>query len=325
MPKLPKFLQTYESWLLIALILLCVLLGAINPVFLSVRNLQDILTGNAFIAILSAGLVVVLISGGIDISFTATATVAQYLAFTAADSVGVGWLGVIVIVAGSGILLGAVNALLIAVLRIPSIIVTLATLNIYYGFLVFFSDGEYIYALPDWFRSDAIGFEFQGADGIYYALNFQIMAMVGVLVATWVLLERTTLGQRIRAFGGNPQAARRIGLPVIRIQMFVYCWMGICAGIASLVQAQLAQSVVPTALVGKELDVLAAVVLGGASLRGGVGSVGGTILGLGILAAIQGGMVIIGVSSYWSQFVSGCVLVLAICATTLRGRSGVRA
>jgi simple sugar transport system permease protein len=117
--------------------------------------------------------------------------------------------------------------------------------------------------------------------------------------------------------GGNPDGAQRVGFNLFRLHLIVYGYMGFIAGIASLVQAQLAQSVAPTVLVGKELDVLAAVVLGGASLVGGIGTVFGTILGLALLAIIQNGLVLLGVSSYYSQFFTGLVILISVSATAV--------
>jgi simple sugar transport system permease protein len=117
--------------------------------------------------------------------------------------------------------------------------------------------------------------------------------------------------------GANPAAAQRLGFNLFRLHLLVYGDMGFLAGIASLVQAQLAQSVAPTVLVGKELDVLAAVVLGGASLVGGIGTVFGTILGLALLAIIQNGLVLLGVSSYYSQFFTGLVILISVSATAV--------
>ncbi|NBR12813.1 MAG: ABC transporter permease, partial [Alphaproteobacteria bacterium] len=136
----------------------------------------------------------------------------------------------------------------------------------------------------------------------------------------WLLLNRTNIGRQIYALGGNREAAQRLGFNVFRLNILVYCYMGLTAGVASLIQAQLAQSVAPTVLVGKELDVLAAVVLGGASLMGGVGTVLGTVLGLALLAIMQNGLILIGVSSYWSQFFVGFVILLSVSATALSAR-----
>ena len=148
-----------------------------------------------------------------------------------------------------------------------------------------------------------------------YALNLQILLLVGAFAATWLLLNRTNIGRQIYALGGNKDAAQRLGFHVFRINLLVYVYLGFIAGVASIVQAQLAQSVTPTVLVGKELDVLAAVVLGGASLNGGVGTVLGAILGVTLLAILQNGLVLIGVSSYWNQWFVGLTILLAVSIT----------
>jgi simple sugar transport system permease protein len=320
MPSWIRLSRKHETWLLLVTVTLAAALSIISPAFFTLRNAQDLITANAFTSILAAGLVLVLISGGIDISFTATATVAQYIAMTVANAHNVGWIGVILIASAAGIALGLVNAVLIHVFRVPSIIATLGTLNAFYGLLVFVTRGNYIYTLPDWFDSGINFLEFRDAEQNYYSLNFQMIASVLVLGIAWFILRRTRLGRQIIAFGGNHEAAERIGLPILRIQLFVYGWMGWCAGIASLAQAQLAQSIAPTVLVGRELDVLAAVVLGGASLAGGVGSVLGTVLGLTLVAILQNGLILAGVSSYWSDFATGVVILIAVSATARRVR-----
>jgi simple sugar transport system permease protein len=142
-----------------------------------------------------------------------------------------------------------------------------------------------------------------------------MLVLVLCFLATWLLLNRTNVGRQIYALGGNRDAAQRLGFNVFRLNLLGYCYMGAMAGIASLVHAQLAQSVAPTVLVGKELDVLAAVVLGGASLAGGVGTVFGTVLGLTLLAVMQNGLVLMGVSSYWSQFFVGLVILVSVSST----------
>jgi simple sugar transport system permease protein len=148
-----------------------------------------------------------------------------------------------------------------------------------------------------------------------YALNLQILVLVIAFAATWLLLNRTNIGRQIYALGGNKDAAQRLGFHVFRLNCLVYGYLGLIAGMASLVQAQLAQSVTPTVLVGKELDVLAAVVLGGASLTGGIGTVLGAILGVTLLAILQNGLVLLGVSSYWSQWFVGLTILCAVSIT----------
>src|SRR3981081_1556344 len=148
-----RFRRSHEFWLLIVILVLCTGLGVANAQFLTVQNLFDLLTSYAFVGILALGLLVVLIAGGIDISFTATASVAPYVTLTVANAYGANWISVFAIAIGIGGALGALNAIFIQKLRIPSIIVSVATLNIFYGLLIFFTGGKYIYSLPDWFAT----------------------------------------------------------------------------------------------------------------------------------------------------------------------------
>jgi simple sugar transport system permease protein len=312
--------RRHEFWIASVIAVLVIFLSVATQGFLTLQNLFDLLTSYAFLGILAAGLLVVLISGGIDISFTATASIAQYITMLLANQYGLDWFSVFAIAIVVGVALGAINALLIDRLQIASIIVTIATLNIFYGLLVFVTGGKYIYSLPSWFGKGIYWFEYIDADEISYGLNLQILAVFVMFTITWLILNRTNIGRQIYALGGNREAAQRLGFNVFRLNLLVYCYMGLTAGVASLIQAQLAQSVAPTVLVGKELDVLAAVVLGGASLAGGVGTVLGTILGLALLAIMQNGLILIGVSSYWSQFFVGLVILLSVSATALSAR-----
>jgi simple sugar transport system permease protein len=310
-----RFRRSHEFWLLAVILVLCGGLGLANAQFLTMQNLFDLLTSYAFVGILALGLLVVLIAGGIDISFTATASVAQYVALAVTIAYGGNWFTVFALAVGIGIALGAINALFIQKLRIPSIIVSVATLNIFFGLLVFATGGKYIYSLPDWFSTGIFWFEFDWGKDSSYGVNLQILILGLGFLVTWLLLNRTNIGRQVYAMGGNPDAAQRLGFHTFRLNMLVYCYMGAMAGVASLVQAQLAQSVAPTVLVGKELDVVAAVVLGGASLAGGVGTVFGTFLGLTLLAVLQNGLILLGVSSYWSPLFVGLVILISVSVT----------
>ena len=310
-----RFRRSHEFWLLAVILVLSLALSVATDSFLTFQNLFDLLTSNAFIGILASGLLVVLIAGGIDISFTATASVAQYVALTLGIEYGLGWIALFAIAGVVGVVCGLINAVFITKLRISSIIVSIATLNIFYGLLIFSTGGKYITSLPKFFRDGISWFEYDDANGIPYALNLQIFVLVLAFAATWLLLNRTNVGRQIYAMGGNKDAAQRLGFHVFRLNVLVYGYLGFIAGIASLVQAQLAQSVTPTVLVGKELDVLAAVVLGGASLTGGVGTVFGAILGVALLAILQNGLVLVGVSSYWNQWFVGLTILLAVSIT----------
>ena len=312
-------------YLLIVTLVLGFVLSVSTESFFSLRNLLDLLSSYAFVGVLAAGLLVVLISGGIDISFTATASIAQYVMMAYLIDYDGNWLIAFAMAGAIGIALGAVNAVLIHYLRVSSIIITIATLNIFFGLLIFITKGAYLYTFPDWFSSGFNLFEYTDAAGNYYSLSLQILVLFAAFALTYVLLNRTTTGRQLYAMGSTPEAAKRLGFNILWLHVFVYCYMGFLAGIASVIQAQLAQSIAPTVLVGKELDVLAAVVLGGASLTGGVGSVGGALLGIALLAFLQNGLILLGVSSYWSPVFTGAVILISVSATTYSSRLGKQA
>jgi simple sugar transport system permease protein len=316
-----RFRRTHEFWLLAGILLLVVVFSTTTDTFLTLQNLQDLVTGNAYIGILCAGLLVVLIAGGIDISYTATASVAQYVALTVVNRYpALGWAGVFVIACGIGCFLGLINATVVYKLKIKSIIATIALLNVYFGFLIFFSGGSWIYNFPQWFLDGINWFPYTDASGYTYSINLQILSVVVAFAVTWLVLQCTNIGRQIYALGGNPDAAQRVGFNIYRLHLIAYGYLGLFAGAASIAQAQLAQTVMPNSLVGRELDVLAAVVLGGASLNGGVGTVLGAGLGVTLLALMQNGLVLLGVSSYWFQFISGFVILVSMSSTAIQTR-----
>ncbi len=296
------------------LILICLVLAGLNPKFVSMANILDLLTKNVFYGILALGEVVVLISGGIDVSFTAVATVAQYvmgvmLADGLVKSVFVAFLIPIPI----GVALGAINALVIRASRVHPVIVTIATLNIFYGLLVFITGGTWIYSFPPGFMSFATAqiFSTTSPQGVPYGLSVFVLFWAGTAVLTWLILRHLAIGREVYAVGGSLEGARRIGISILRVQLFVYCYMGALAGVGSFVFAELNQIVQPNAIVGQELFVLAAAILGGASVFGGSGSVTGAILGVLLIGVISNGLILMQVPSYWHQVIMGLIIVAA--------------
>ncbi|MFW6381588.1 MAG: ABC transporter permease [Bacillota bacterium] len=302
-----------EFYLLIVVILVALFMGIFNPDFLSLANLLDILVSYSFMGILAAGLLLVLISGGIDISFTATVTVAQYIMATVIIEQGGNLFIALIISCLVGIGLGLINALLISRFKVPAIIITVATLNAFHGLLIFITGGKWIYNFPLWFGKIKI-FEFSiGQDN--YALTNPMLALILVIFLTWFILNKTTIGRKIYAMGGNQEAARRAGFNLFKLHLFVYGYMGFVAGIAAVIQGQLMQTIAPNSIVGRELEVLAAVVLGGASLFGGRGSVLGTVLGVTLMAIVQNGLIMLGVPSYWHDVFIGLIIIISVSIT----------
>jgi len=320
-----RLLKRSETWVFIALVLLSIVITIINPNFLSAENLLDLLHSQAFLGIMAVGLLVVLISGGIDISFTATATVAQYVMAVAILN-GVDNIFVAALISVSiGVALGVVNAAIIHFFNIPTVIATIGTLNIYYGLLIVFSGGRWIYTMPEWFHrvGELRALTFVSDAGVSYGLSLVTVIWILLMIATAFVLRMTSLGRKLYALGGcgfDKTSARRVGINVWRIQLFVYGFMGFVAGLAGLIQLLLVQTVAPNSIVGKELNVLAAVVLGGASLAGGFGSVIGTFLGVILLAVLGNGLTLMRVSSYWFDVAIGIVILASVSAGAFQRR-----
>jgi len=310
-----KMFKTHptETWLMMIIISLSLVLSITTDQFFSLVNLFDLLNISAVNIIFAVGLLLVLISGGIDISFAVAASVVQYIAFYVLNDMGGGnWFLGFVVTAILGIVLGAINAGLIHYFRIISIVVTIATFNIFFGLLMFLTKGVYIYNLPDWWTDRVILIEHQMANGTWAELTLPVAIMIAAVVLTWGLINYTSIGRQIYAYGDNPEGARRVGVNVAAVHFIAYGWLGMMAGIGGLIQAHVTQEIVPNALIGRELDVLAAVVLGGAALGGGSGTVLGCVLGVLFMAIIQNGLNLLGVTPFAFKAIVGVIILFAI-------------
>ncbi len=309
-------------YLAAVMILIAAFFSLTTETFFSWANFFNMVESYAVTGIFSMGLLVVLVTGGIDISFLATASVVQYVTVKICFALGATDFAIIGIVVALilGALIGLVNGVLIYKLNIVSIIVTISMQSILFGFLMYASGGRSIYTLPDWmytYGGSALTLTL-GTEVIPVSLAPFIMVLMAIL--TWILLNRTTTGRQLYAMGGNAEAARRLGIRLGALHLFAYGYMGVMAAVGGLTQVLRVEEVVPNALVGRELDVLAAAVLGGGSFSGGRGSVIGTILGVFLIGLLKNGLNLFGVSSYFSDVIVGPVIVIALIATHLGKR-----
>jgi simple sugar transport system permease protein len=221
-----------------------------------------------------------------------------------------------------GIILGLINALIIHFFNIHSIIATIATLNIYFGLLIVISGGKWIYSLPTWFRefAEVRVFTLTNPQGIHYGLSVITVIWFVLLVLAWVILRYTRVGRGLYAMGGNLASAERVGFSIFRQRLFVFVFMGWLAGIAGVILALQVQTVAPNQIVGKELDVLAAVVLGGASLFGGVGSLSGAMLGVALIAILGNGLTLMRVPAVWYNVFIGLTILISVSASAYQYR-----
>ena len=277
-----------------------IVLSILRPNFLSLQNGLDLLSSYAFNGMLVSGLLVVLIAGGIDISFAAVASVAQFVALTAANATGIGWIGVVAIAGGIGLCLGLVNGVLVSTLGIASIIVTIATQSVIYGILLTVTKGQDIFSLPDWFTSGVSIPIHTDAEGNEYAISLQIIALAASFAVAWFLLNRTTFGRQIYALGGNPEAARRGRFRRVSAEPHGLCVYGSDRG----ARLACASPIHPIRVADRAGRARTRRGGGGGPRRceprwGRRDSIG-CLLGLALIAVMQNGLALLGVSSYWS-------------------------
>ena len=313
MSSLKALATKNETLVAVVIVAFCILATFSDPLFLSVTTLTDLMRASVVIGILAVAAMMVLISGGIDVSFTAIAVFAMYstTVFTLAVMPDMPWYFIFAISIGIGALLGAVNGFFVVICRLPTLIVTLGTLSVFRGFLLTFIGSQRISALPPEMRGFSRMMIARGTTeaGSFYAIPWAFAALVIVVLLTLFILHKTMLGRSIFAIGGSLESARRIGINVRGAQFFVYCYVGALAGLAGIIHGAMGRMADPFSLVGLELSVIAAVVLGGARLIGGYGTLTGTLLGVSLIVLVENSLIVIGIPSTW-QFVTIGLLIL---------------
>ncbi|WP_248324506.1 MULTISPECIES: ribose ABC transporter permease [unclassified Caballeronia] len=298
------------------LILLCIGFGVVTDGFFSLQNISIVTQQASINIVLAAGMTFVILTGGIDLSVGSVLSAAAVTALLASNLQGMGWLGVPAAL-GVGLGFGVINGALIALLKLPPFIVTLGSLTAVRGIARLIGHDTTIF-------NPQLPFAFIGNDSIL-GVPWLVVIALAVVIVSWFILRRTVLGLRIYSVGGNPEAARLSGIKVWGIQMFVYAMSGLLAGLGAVMSAarlyaanglQLGQSY--------ELDAIAAVILGGTSFVGGVGSIVGTLVGALIIAVLSNGLVLLGVSDIWQYIIKGLVIIGAVALDRYRQRGSAR-
>ncbi len=309
----PVLLRVFrDNGALTALIALVAVMSLMSPDFLNTGNLLNVGGQAAVTAVLAFGVTFVIVSAGIDLSVGSVAALsAMVLAWTATTQGLPVWLAVLFAL-GTGLACGLVNGLMVAYGRLPSFIATLAMLSVARGLALVVSQGSPI-AFPD--PVSTLGRTLGGW------LPVPVLVMAGMAVVAAVVLNLTYSGRSMYAIGGNEEAARLSGIRVPRQKLVIYGLSGTFAAVAGIVLASRLASAQPQAAAGYELDAIAACVIGGASLSGGVGRASGTLIGALILAVLRNGLNLLSVSAFWQQVVIGAVIALAALVDTLRRRT----
>ncbi|MET9705739.1 substrate-binding domain-containing protein [Streptomyces griseus] len=302
-----------DNGALSALVVLVVAMSLLSGDFLTTQNLLNVGVQAAVTAILAFGVTFVIVSAGIDLSVGSVAALSATVLAWSATSAGVPVVLAVVLAIVTGIACGFVNGALVSYGKLPPFIATLAMLSIARGLSLVISQGSPI-AFPD--SVSVLG------DTLGGWLPVPVLVMIAMGLVTALILGRTFIGRSMYAIGGNEEAARLSGLRVKRQKIVIYALSGLFAAVAGIVLASRLVSAQPQAAQGYELDAIAAVVIGGASLAGGVGKASGTLIGALILAVLRNGLNLLSVSAFWQQVVIGVVIALAVLLDTLRRKAG---
>ncbi len=305
--------------IIIALLVMCIFLvifPTTRTTFLTPKNVFNILRQNASNLFLATGMTMVIILGGIELSVGSVIALSGVVAAGCVINFGlpevVGFLAAIAV----GALVGMFNGLVICKTDIPPFIVTLASMNITKGIALVLTGGSPIRCMTD-------AFKFPGA-GYVGPIPTPVILMIIVFVIAAFMINRTQLGRHIYAVGGNAQAAKFSGINVQKVKFIVYTYTGIMSGIAGVVVASRLYSGQPTAGDGAEMDAIAAVVVGGTSMSGGSGRLGGTLIGVLIIGVLNNGLNLMGVDSNWQYIVKGLVILLAVYVDFIRNKKAGR-
>ncbi len=298
-----KSIKFRDAGTLIGLILISIVFALMSPVFLTAPNLLNILQQSSINACIALGMTLVIISGGIDLS------VGPVAALTAI-------LGAAMLVAGvpiplaifgalaAGVVCGFVNGALIAWGGLQPFIVTLGGLSLYRALALIYTGGQPIFGLPDGFRALT--------NGTFLDVPTPVIIVASLAVVAWVILNKTPLGEYFMAIGGNPEAARIAGVPVVLTKLAAYMISGFMAAVAAMILIGRLGAAEPTMGTLWELDAIAASAIGGASLMGGRGSIPGTLIGCIILGTLRNGLTLLNVQAFYQLLATGIIIIVAM-------------
>lgn len=301
---LKKIVDAQESAIFAALIVMCLVIGSVNKAFWSFDNLMNICRSCSYIAIVAIANTLVLIMAGLDLSVGSVIGLAGLVAAVFMHDLNVPVIPSIILGIIPGALFGIFNGYAIVKLKIPSMIVTLGTMFIARGVVYVITKGAPVFPLPESFNK--IG------NGNFFGVPYSVIIVLAFALIAAYILKNTAFGRYIYAIGGNAETARLSGIKVQKVQMCVYLISAIAASISGIIiTARVASAQVSTGQ-GYEMNVIAAVIIGGTSMFGGVGTVTGTIIGALIMSVLQNGMILMSVSPYWQNIVIGSIMIATV-------------
>jgi ribose transport system permease protein len=297
--------------IILGFIVLCIIISVVNSSFLTTNNIMNVLRQSSTNLYLALAMTMIIILGGIDLSVGSLIAVVGVVASSSIALLGFPIYMGIIAGLSVGVLFGLLNGYVVATTAIPPFIVTLATMNIARGASYVLSDGKPIRVMSPVFNSIGSGY-------IGGVLPTPVLFLIIILIVCYLIMNKTKLGRYIYAVGGNSEAARFSGINIKKVQLFAYTFSGLMAAVAGIVLASRMFSGQPTAGDGAELDAIAAVVLGGTSMSGGKGKIGGTVIGALIIGVLSNGLNLMGISSFWQYIVKGVVIMVAVYSDVIK-------
>lgn len=318
-----KLLKSNEFYLLLVIVVLSVVIQARSGQFFTANNLVDIANAMIVPGIFAVGAFMVLVSGGIDVSFPALASLSVYATTRLLVDAGYGgsiWLPLALVVL-FGAFLGAFNGLFTSRFAVPVLIITLGTANVFSGFMQGALGSVQIPTIPagmSEFGRATLFVATNRESGLTSNMPVAFLILVAVVVAAFLLLRYTTFGRGIYALGGDESAAARAGFNVRATKFWLYVIVGVIASLAGLVRTSMMDQMHPTNLLGMELMVIAAVVLGGAAITGGKGTLTGAMLGTLLIVIVQNSMILVGIPTFWQGFALGVLIIVGTAISAIQ-------
>lgn len=309
-----------EFYIAVIILAFCLLVQVRSGQFFTGNNIVDLLRSMTIPMMFCVGEMMVLISGGVDCSFPAIASLSMYFVCTKMDGMFDNPLPYFLVAMLLGLCMGAVNGFIVAKFKFPAMIVTLGTSSLFLGIMQgILGSSEYpltsgLYSLGSTKLLTAVN----AKSGLTSDLPVHFAFMIILVILTWLLMNKTMLGRAIYAVGGDEVAAARAGFHVFGTRMFIFCLSGALAGFIGVCRSSMLLTVSPNNMIGMEMDVIAACVLGGVSLIGGRGGIVGAVLGTALMTIVSNSLILLGVSTQWSRVFTGLIIIVGTAVSAIQ-------
>lgn len=323
---LRKMAKTTEFYVASIILLLCMVIQMKSGQFFTGNNLVDLVRAFSVPAMFCIGEMFIIITGGVDVSFPAIASLAMFVVCSQLEDVASNPLVYFLVAMFIGLVVGILNGVIIARFKFPALIVTLGTSSICFGIMQgVFKSREYPLCAPLYELGEMKLFSATNSiSGLTSNMPFGVILMILLIFFGWFILNRTMLGRGIYAIGGDVKAAQRAGFNVFGILLFIYAFSGCMAGLIGVLRSTMLLAVHPNNLEGMEMTVIAACVLGGVRMTGGKGSVLGAMLGMGLLTIVDNSLILLGISTIWQKVFTGGIIIIGTAASAIEAKRNER-